>query len=192
MAAIDIGSAALNRNTGITFGQTIIDLTNPANGTGRLTSFEVWMALDFDATGVKAGTLYGSGTDYTSRDVETIGNVTSGSKQTFSGLDCTVSSGDFAGIYMAAGRIESEPAGGSGSGIYKYTGDAFGAGLKTYTIATAVAISLYGIGSTPGWANINNVRMGTGVVLATDIAYICMGTGKIDVADISDFNGVAV
>jgi hypothetical protein len=43
-----------------------------------------------------------------------------------------------------------------------------------------------------GWANIKNIRMGTGTILATDIANIRMGTGSIAVADISDFGGVAV
>ena len=43
-----------------------------------------------------------------------------------------------------------------------------------------------------GWANIANMRMGTGSVTATDIANIRMGTGSIAVADIAKIGGVAV
>ncbi len=43
-----------------------------------------------------------------------------------------------------------------------------------------------------GWANIKNMRMGTGTVTATDLAHIRMGTGIIDVADIAKIGGVVV
>jgi hypothetical protein len=62
----------------------------------------------------------------------------------------------------------------------------------TNSVGTAYGATVDFTTGTQGWANIKNVRMGTGVVIATDVAHICMGTGKIDVADISDFNGVAV
>jgi len=69
---------------------------------------------------------------------------------------------------------------------------AFPANGTGFGYAAPYEMSLQGWGTLAGWANIKNVRMGTGTITATDIAHICMGTSKIDVADISDFNGIAV
>ena len=148
MAAIDVGSAAIGRLTyWSAYAATLIDIANAANDTGKLTSFELWYYSN--ATGVKAGTFYGSGTSYTSRDVESIGNVTAGSKQTFSGLDCDVTSGDFVGVYADNNFDEIEADTTGGSGVYYKAGDQFGAGTQTYTLwGAAFAISIYGIGAT--------------------------------------------
>ncbi len=144
--AILIGPGAINRVTVATTAYTLIGLDNPANATGKITSFELW--FNTNATGVKVGTFYGSGTDYTSRDVETVGNVTSGSKQTFSGLDCDVETGDFAGVYPATGEIEWDNTLELAGARHKI-GDQFGAGQQTYTVAAAMAPSIYGTGETP-------------------------------------------
>lgn len=145
--AIDIGAGAIDRNTQVFGGTTRIDLTNSANDTGRITSIELW--FNENAEGVKVGTFHGSSTDYTSRDVENIGNVTSGSKQTFSGLNCDVTTGDFLGVYanpLGTGIEYSND--GPGSGIYSLAGDQFGTGLQTYTLFTPRAQSAYGTGIT--------------------------------------------
>ena len=146
MAAIDIGPAAIARvagqgNTGLTF----IDLENPADGTGKITTF--YLYVDKNATGVKVGTFYsGGGLNYTNRDGETIGAVTAGSQQSFSGLDCSVTTGDFAGIYFATGILEQDNSG--GSGLYYDDGDQFGTGIQTYTLLDADGIlSVYGTGA---------------------------------------------
>ena len=103
MGAIDIGAAAIDRPSSQPNDKTYIALANPANDTGNIASFELWFVTN--ASGVIVGTAYGSGGDYTTRDHETIGSVTSGSKQTFSGLDCDVTTGDYAAIYYAAGAF---------------------------------------------------------------------------------------
>ncbi len=139
---IDIGPGAIDRATAISVAGTDIDTNNPANDTGILDIFELWFAVS--ATGVKAGTFYGSGTDWTSRDYESIGNVTSGSKQTFSGLDCDVETDDVAGVYFATGSLELDGSG--GSAIYYKAGDQFGAGQQTYTEYSGYQISIYGSG----------------------------------------------
>jgi len=139
---IDIGPGAIGRGNAWTVASTLIDLTNPANDTGKLDTFELWFAVS--STGVKAGTFYGSGTSYTNRDGETIGAVTAGSKQTFSGLDCDVESGDFAGVYQGTGRIELDLTG--GSGMKRKDGDQFGTGAQTYTSYAVYIISIYGTG----------------------------------------------
>lgn len=146
-AAIDVGSGATDRtysNGGATY--TYLDSGNPANDTGTITSFELWMGTN--AAGVKVGTFSGSGTTYTSRDVETIGNVTAGSKQTFSGLSCSVSSGDICGWYLASGSFEFDATGGTSS--YYKAGDQFGTGAQSYVAQAGYRMSLYGIGTTDG------------------------------------------
>ena len=143
MAAIDVGNAAIDRATESTEGATYIDLANPANLSGKITSIELWFN-GITATGVKVGTFSGSGGQYTSRDVATIGNVTSGSKQTFSGLSINVVAGDFIGIFFSSGGLELDTTG--GSGVYNKLGDQFGTGVQTYALNATHAMSTYGAG----------------------------------------------
>ncbi len=144
MAAIDIGPGAIDRDYTAYTANTCISTTNSANGTGVITSFELW--FDTEGNGVKAGTFYGTPPNLTSRDVETIGIVTAGSKQTFSGLDCDVATGDFAGIYFAAGTLDMDSPS-PGNPLYFKPGDQFGAGQQTYT-ETDYEPSIYGTGET--------------------------------------------
>jgi hypothetical protein len=44
----------------------------------------------------------------------------------------------------------------------------------------------------PGWANIKNIRMGTGSIIATDLSDIWYGTSSVPVADHAEINGVVV
>ena len=145
MATIDIGPGAIDGDDVSGAGYTFIDKDNPANNTGTIDTFEIW--CNTNLTGTKIGTIAGSGTTYTPRDVETIGNVTSGSKQTFSGLDCDVTSGDFMGYYAGAGLIERSTSG--GTQYYYKSGDQWGAGEQTYTAGSSNnKLSLYGTGVT--------------------------------------------
>lgn len=76
--------------------------------------------------------------------------------------------------------------------IRLYTDGICAGGDVTWLDASGYYLSYSAYGTLAGWANIKNIRMGTGVVLATDVANIRMGSGSIAVADISDFNGVPV
>lgn len=143
---IDIGAPAIDRGTNASYNYTRIDLTNPANGAGTLTAFELWFAVEGnDGTDVKVGTFYGTAPDFTNRDYEALGTITKGSKQTASGLSITVASGDYAGIHFTDGRLEGDTSG-EGSGGYYKSGDQFGAGQQTYTSSIYVALSLFGEG----------------------------------------------
>lgn len=144
MAVIDIGPGAINRETMWGVDNTSLDAANPANDTGILDIIEIWAQADL--VGCKVGTFYGSGTDYTSRDVETIGPVASGSKQTFSGLDIDVETGDFIGLYATSGLIERDFSG--FTGIYYKIGDQFGTGQQTYSLYDGDGMSIYGTGET--------------------------------------------
>lgn len=144
---IDIGPGAIDRASAVGSGKTNIDLTNPANDTGTIDTFEVWATTTLFGTN-RVGTFHGSGTEYTNRDGEAIGTVTLGAKRTFTGLDIDVTSGDFAGIYYSAGTLEFATSG--GSGLYYINGDQFGTGEQTYTLGSGYAISIYGTGETAG------------------------------------------
>jgi hypothetical protein len=170
-----------------------LDLNNLANAAGSLDTMEVWSYSNL--TTAKIGTFYLiSGTTYKCRDLENLGNVTSGSKQTFTGLTCDVGADDGLALKAASGLVE-----GVSTGTGKRPGwgvDALVVGNETnFATATTYIISIYATGTeTPtGWANIKNIRMGTGTVLATDVSHIWMGTTSIAVADIAEFPvGVAV
>jgi len=147
LATITVGPGATDRDSFASAPGTVIAKGNPANASGALTKIELWAYSNI--TNLKAGTFSDDGSDkYTPRDYETIGTVTSGSKQTFTGLDCDVATGDVIGAYWPANALERCTSGGAGS-MYK-VGDQFGAGQQTYSAYGAgVDISIYGEGSTP-------------------------------------------
>ena len=161
---IDIGSGAVDgASTFPTEGYTLIDETNPANAAGTIDTFEIW--ANTDLSGAKIGTFYGSSPSYTNRDGETIGSVTSGSKQEFTSLSCDVTAGDFIGIYSSSGYLET----GSTSDIYYKSGDQFGAGQQSYSSYGKKPLSIYGTG-TEGGATSLELRSSTdtGIRLALE------------------------
>ncbi len=143
--SVDIGPGALTGSVSLA-GYTILSDNNPANADGSLDTLEVWYKTN--ATGAKLGTFYGSGTSYTRRDYELIGDVTSGSKQTFTGLACDVVSGDFIGVYSSTGAVIYRAI--TGSYAYYKSGDQFNAGTQTYGRDTNYSPSLYGTGTESG------------------------------------------
>lgn len=161
---IDIGGDASDRNSSSGHGYTIVDKTNPSDGTGTITQVQVWAVNSL--TGFRVGTFFlVSGTTYQCRDSETIGNVAWGSIQTFSGLSFAVTLGDFMGNYFTGGDIEFGTSGGSGdyyaAGEYIDPDDSASMALDD---ADAV-LSCYGTGTEAAGAPANTV-------------YIVLGTGR--------------
>src|SRR5574343_417327 len=145
MGAIDVGSPAINRAATIgANGTTDINYTNSANDSGVLNTFEVYAASGL--TSFKMGTFYGSGSSFTYRDYESLGSVSAGSKQTFSGLNCDVSTGDYIGGYSTTGTYECDSTG--GSGVYYVSGDKFSGGAASYSYYGSFNVSLYATGET--------------------------------------------
>lgn len=142
--SIDVGPGASDRGSRYGYGYTILTLENPANAVGTLDSFELF--AETNMTDTIMGTLYGSGTDWTPRDYESIGAVASGSKQTFTGLSCDVQTSDIIGTYFSSGYLERENTGGSNGAK---SGNQFSAGLQTYTISVRI-LSLYATGTEAG------------------------------------------
>lgn len=143
MAAIDIGAAAIDRAS-YTGSFTIIGKENPANDTGSITSVEIWAYSNLSNCEV-ATFFVVSGNNLSTRDYETIGSVTAGSKQTFSGLNMDVQTGDYLGIYYSAGNLETDT---SGSGDWYYAGDKIPCTNQAFTSENNITNSLYGTGAT--------------------------------------------
>ena len=147
MGAIDIGSGAVSQASSIVTRITI-DAANTANDTGTLDTIEVYFSTNSGHTDV--GTFSRpSGDNFTPRDYEALGSVSAGSKQTFTGLDCDVETGDYLGLY-AWGNICSAVSG--GSGFYQRTGSAFPTAQAKYYLTANRTVSIYGTGATPTFA----------------------------------------
>jgi hypothetical protein len=144
VASIDIGPGATNRSSIYSYGNTCIEEANPANDTGSITSVEIWASSNMGGCEVATFTK-GSGTVFSTRDTHTIGSVTAGSKQTFSGLDMDVQTGDYLGIYWSSGELERDDTG--GAGWYK-AGDYIPCTSVTFTAGSVLTLSIYGTGAT--------------------------------------------
>lgn len=146
MTAIDVGAAATNRAASYAYGSTRVLRTNPANDTGTITAIEIWAASNI--SNCEVATFYVvSGNNLSTRDSETIGAVTAGSKQTFSGLSMDVTAGDYIGNYFSAGGLEGDSSGGGGK--WADTGDQIPCTNNAFTLDADDELSLYGIGTTP-------------------------------------------
>ena len=144
MALIDVGADPIDRAGARALTYTLIDYNNLANDTGILDEFQIHLAVT--GANVKVGTFYGADPYFTSRDYETIGSVSAGSTQTFSGLSINVTTGDCVGIYGTSGTIDTVTFG--QGGVFYDTGDNFGAGSQEYDEFGGDAISLYATGAT--------------------------------------------
>lgn len=194
-AVINIGhnpAGTAGSTGGSAYTRVILDGT--ADGTGTLDALNFYFGVG-DALTVYDGVFYNTGTDkYKCRNAtDNLGTIVFGSLQTVTGKSLAVTVGDVLGSYNGGtGNFYRDTSGGAG---VEYI-----AGNKcvldnetTYTLQAGYhGTSIHATGATAGWANIKNIRMGTGSILATDIAKIRMGTGSIAVADIAKFGGVAV
>ena len=145
---IDVGADAIDR-TSPKGSATYVGKNNPANDTGSIDTIEMWFDTngDDDGANVEVATFSASGNVLTSRDSEVIGTVTKGSKQTFTGKDMDIATGDYIGIYYTAGWIETTIAGGLGH-WYK-GGDHIPCISEAFISSGGRIFSLYGTGETP-------------------------------------------
>jgi len=145
--SIDVGPGATDRSGGTSNTDTTrIAEDNPTNATGRLDTFEIW--ADTNMTGVEAATFYYDASRlpshyFSTRDYESIGIVTAGSKQTFTGLSIDVETGDYLGMHSVSGTFSAEI---GGNGGWSNSGDKIpctNVGFPT----TTVIYSLYATGT---------------------------------------------
>ena len=156
LTAIDIGGAATDRASLRTNNFTYVAKDNPANETGTITSIEIWAVNDL--VNCEVATFFVvSGDNLSTRDTETIGAVTSGSKQTF-GVSLDVEAGDYIGMYYGSGNVETDFSG--YAGLWQANADYIPCTNAAFTVAAGDAISLYGTGATAG-AEDNAIFFGT-------------------------------
>jgi hypothetical protein len=146
--AIDIGAAAVDRSLYLTVSWTRIDKNNPANADGAIDTVEIWAYSNLSDCEVATFIDEGSNV-FSTRDSETIGAVTAGSKQTFSGLDMDVQAGDYIGIHSSAGNIERDN---SGDGYWYASGDYIPCSSQGFNFTADRSLSLYGTGTEGGGA----------------------------------------
>lgn len=150
MAIIDIGGGAISRETFEDKNITFIDVNNPSNDSGVLSSMSFWYYSS--ASGVLCGTFFGSSENYTKREYVSIGAISAGSKQTFSGISCQVSINDLLGVYASAGYIMYSNT--SYLGVYRKNGSSFElTGVQNYSPGAGDGISIEAIGATVATGN---------------------------------------
>ena len=152
--AIDVGAGAIDRATTLTgSAYTVIGLDNSANATGTIDTVEVWVETGYTITGFRAGLFFlVSGTTYQCRSsTASLGDVVGGSKQTFTGLSLSVTTGDYIGYYGNIARVSQDTTG--FAGILYVAGEYIDVNDSTsYATLADDAISLYGTGTEAGGA----------------------------------------
>ncbi len=163
MAAIDIGLEAIDRaNVANVSTSTLVDNVNPANGTGVITEVDIWFAGG-PANDTWVGTFSAAGDTLTCHDSESVGNVSIGSKQTFSGLDIAVNIGEYLGVnerITATCDLEAGP----DNGLWFKAGEFIDpADSGGFTLLTGFGVSLFGTGATvSGWSGGNVLGVSPG------------------------------
>ena len=119
MTTIDVGTNAVCSSEGNYGTYTVIGWDNPANDTGTITQAQIYYGST-DGVAVKVGTFYTGSIHpkYLYRAGATIGTVTKGSWQTFTGLSFAVTTGDLSGYYSTTGNIKCDHSGSCAHGEY--------------------------------------------------------------------------
>jgi hypothetical protein len=144
--AIDVGSEALIGDSYVTQAYTRINLNNPANASGKITSIQIYAVSGYNLVNAEVGIFYAvDATHYTTRDYDdTIGTVTGGGVRTFA-VDLDVEIGDYIGIHWDTGRLAVTSSGGAG-GSYA-SGDTIPCTNQAFSQSGAHLMSLYGTGT---------------------------------------------
>lgn len=148
-SVIDVGAAAIGRASSLGGDRTVISKENPANDTGPITDVEVYFLQTTQAT-TYANFEEVNGATFTARDREVVGIIAGGSKQTSSGLDMDVVTGDYIGLHWLDDEdyIEKDN---SGDGYwYVSASDQTQCVSQLFTFLASRTISLYGTGGVVG------------------------------------------
>jgi hypothetical protein len=185
--SIDVGAAATNRLSAQDFvysgtKYTQVTKDNPSNATGTLDTCEIWLSLVTGGTytcDIWFGTFSVSGTTLTCRDSDSLGNVSTGSKQTFTGKSIDVVTDDLLGVSDKGGAISVQGRGDStgGAGKWRITSEKIDPGDSgTFTSADGYIISIYATGTEAATFAITNapgttIALGVVAVSSTYYAY---------------------
>lgn len=159
--SIDVGGDPITRANGLG-SYTVVNKTNPANGDGLLDTWQLY--FEADATGVECATFFVvAANDLSTRDTEAIGNVPSGSTQTFAGRSTDVLTGDYAGEYHATGSLAWDKSG--YDGIWGVSGvDHIPCVGVTFIFYAGDVVSVYATGPDAGGDGAPGPSMGSKLI----------------------------
>ena len=143
MAAIDVGNAAVNRNSYINQGNTNVDSTHSANASGTITSVEIYATTAMN--GVSVGIFSAVGNALTTRAYVSIGNIAQ--YKTTHSVNLEIEEGDYIGIYWTSGTMENETSV-INTGRWYYPGNVINSTGRTFSISANKIMSIQGFGST--------------------------------------------
>lgn len=136
--ATAIGCAAKTPSFGESSG-TYINKGYPALYSGAIRQVTIYAYSNL--TNVQVASFYQvSSNHFTTRDYETIGSVTAGSRKEFN-VNITVQVGDYIGIYWSSGYVGLN---GSGSGVWKVGEDRIPCSNVSFTFVSGQDVSLEG------------------------------------------------
>lgn len=164
---ITIGLVAENRGSNHAGAYTLVNMGGAADGTGIITTIEIFAFSTYDLANCKVATFYvESGNFLSTRDIVTIGAVTAGSKQIFTEdsesdpISLSVQEGDFLGMYFDdGGYVEKDGAG--EAGLWQIGSDEIPCSNVEFNVLAGDGISLYGIGETVEAEEVNAIFFGT-------------------------------
>lgn len=185
--ALVVGTAAINRGSNpcnlwdAGLGWTWVDRNVPANEDGIVNQVEAWFGTAAAGNSFRVGSFHDNGSNSLKCiDVEVIGEVTAGSKQTYTGLSIDFLTGEYIGcgcLHTPAVslKLERDFTGGPVGLWYINGAHCIVDDITTYeTAAVDDIFSLYGAAA-PGWtgkiAGVTNPAKVMGVAVA-DIAKI--------------------
>ncbi|MBA7568986.1 hypothetical protein ES708_10723 [subsurface metagenome] len=188
-ADIDIGNPAIYRAGLLLSGYTFIDLNNPTDASGKITSVELYAYETLSNCEVATFYLV-SGTNYSTRDYQAIGTVIAGSRQTFA-VDLNVKAGDFIGLYFTAGKCSESLDLGGIRGRYT-SGDRIPCSNYNFATISERLISLYGTGVTAKIALTSTAAITASTVstLSRGITEVLTSTADIAVSIIASLTKV--
>lgn len=156
---IDIGMPAVNRGSTLSGTYTAVNIGNPANESGTITSVEIYGS---NLDNVEVATFFVvSGDNLSTRDTELIGYVGGdgvNEKNTFA-VSLNVETGDYLGMFFNVGVLEKDSSG--YSGIWFNGADQIPCTNVTFTNLAGDAISLYGTGTTTAAEEEHAIFFGT-------------------------------
>ena len=148
--ANDVGSEAIDRPDSLTGGNTYILLDNPATEDGIIDTVELYLhqavASTFKVCIFSDEGGGGGAGQYKATNCALLGAVDAGSKQTFTGLNLTIKTGEYIGWYFSvAGSIQLTSSGEAGQ--LRDGGDHTDGGTTYYALNAGQTVSLRGTGA---------------------------------------------
>jgi len=139
--AVDIGAEAINRDSTVVAGYTIVLKEHPATVGGTMTSIDIWANANIG--NLIVGTFYKTNGDTLKcRDSEAIAGIITAGAKVNKEVTITVEIGDYIGLYWTVGVMERST---SGDGIWLFSGQSIDPDdEETYTPIANFTASLGG------------------------------------------------